>query len=238
MYIFDSRVRYSEIEEDRSLSLFSAVNYFQDCSTFQSEDLKLGIEYLSNIQKAWWLISWQIDILKMPKLGDKIEVGTWAYGFKGMYGYRNFVIMSPQKEILVRADSSWVFMDLEKKRPARVIISDGEKYLSNEDKKLEMYNLDLKNDCDEKLLSESTFTVKKHLLDTYNHVNNAWYIQIARKALENDIDIKSVSVQYKNAATLGDLIQVKVFDINGDFKVELSDSKGKIYAAVFFVINI
>ena len=56
MYIFDSRVRYSEIEEDRSLSLFSAVNYFQDCSTFQSEDLKLGIEYLSNIQKAWWLI--------------------------------------------------------------------------------------------------------------------------------------------------------------------------------------
>ena len=142
MYIFDSRVRYSEIEEDRSLSLFSAVNYFQDCSTFQSEDLKLGIEYLSNIQKAWWLISWQIDILKMPKLGDKIEVGTWAYGFKGMYGYRNFVIMSPQKEILVRADSSWVFMDLEKKRPARVIISDGEKYLSNEDKKLEMYNID------------------------------------------------------------------------------------------------
>lgn len=36
-YSFDSRVRYSEIGEDRHLTLNGMINYFQDCSTFQSE---------------------------------------------------------------------------------------------------------------------------------------------------------------------------------------------------------
>ena len=36
MYSFDSRVRYSEVDEDRKLSLTGVINYMQDCSTFQS----------------------------------------------------------------------------------------------------------------------------------------------------------------------------------------------------------
>ena len=35
MYSFDSRVRYSEVDEDRKLSLTGVINYMQDCSTFQ-----------------------------------------------------------------------------------------------------------------------------------------------------------------------------------------------------------
>ena len=44
MYSFDSRVRYSEVDEDRKLSLTGVINYMQDCSTFQSEDLNMGID--------------------------------------------------------------------------------------------------------------------------------------------------------------------------------------------------
>ena len=34
MYSFKSRVRYSEVGEDKKLSLNGIINYFQDCSTF------------------------------------------------------------------------------------------------------------------------------------------------------------------------------------------------------------
>ena len=47
MYSFDSRVRYSEVDENRKLSLTGMINYMQDCSTFQSEDLNMGIDYLT-----------------------------------------------------------------------------------------------------------------------------------------------------------------------------------------------
>ena len=46
MYSFDSRVRYSEVDEDRKLSLTGVINYMQDCSTFQSEDLNLSLIHI------------------------------------------------------------------------------------------------------------------------------------------------------------------------------------------------
>ena len=44
MYTFDSRIRYSETDETGALSLLGVINYMQDCSTFQSEDIGLGAE--------------------------------------------------------------------------------------------------------------------------------------------------------------------------------------------------
>mgnify|MGYP006990307153 CR=1 FL=1 len=49
MYSFESRIRYSETNFHKKLTLTGITNYFQDCSTFQSEDLGLGIEPLSQI---------------------------------------------------------------------------------------------------------------------------------------------------------------------------------------------
>lgn len=42
MYTFQSRVRYSELDPERKLSIASIVDYFQDCSTFHSEQLGGG----------------------------------------------------------------------------------------------------------------------------------------------------------------------------------------------------
>ena len=48
-YSFSGRVRYSEIGENGLLTLPGILNYFQDCSTFQSEEVGLGIDIL----KEW-----------------------------------------------------------------------------------------------------------------------------------------------------------------------------------------
>ena len=95
MYHFDSRVRYSETDENGRLSLTGVLNYLQDCSTFQSEDLGIGIRYLTAHDRAWWVTSWQIAIDRYPVLGERIVISTWPYEFKGIYGYRNFAIQDP-----------------------------------------------------------------------------------------------------------------------------------------------
>ena len=46
IYQFDSRVRYSEVDENRRITLLSILNYFQDCSSFHSEKIGFGIDYL------------------------------------------------------------------------------------------------------------------------------------------------------------------------------------------------
>ena len=120
MYQFDSRVRYSETGENGELTLTGMINYLQDCSTFQSEDLGMGIEYLKEQKRAWWLSSWQIVVDRCPVLGEEITVSTWPYDFKGMYGYRNFTIRDRKGNDLVRANSVWFLFDTEAGRPVRV----------------------------------------------------------------------------------------------------------------------
>ncbi len=116
MYTFESRVRYSESDESGRLSLEGALNYFQDCSTFQSEDLGMGFSSLREKRRAWWLSSWQVVFHRRPSFGERIRISTWPHGFRGIYGYRNFTIADEAGEYLAQADSCWFFYDLERRR--------------------------------------------------------------------------------------------------------------------------
>ena len=65
MYSFDSRIRYSEVDSQGKITLTAILDYFQDCSTFHSEDLDVGLSYLAEKEIAWVLTSWQIEVNKL-----------------------------------------------------------------------------------------------------------------------------------------------------------------------------
>ena len=52
MYTFDSRIRYSEIDRSGRLSIPAVVDYFQDCSAFQSEELGVDVRECSGFDEA------------------------------------------------------------------------------------------------------------------------------------------------------------------------------------------
>ena len=84
-YSFKGRVRYSEIGEDGCLTLPGIQNYYQDCCTFQSENIGQGMEALEERQRAWVLSSWQIVVNRYPGLGETIVALTAPYGV--IYSY-------------------------------------------------------------------------------------------------------------------------------------------------------
>ena len=96
MYSFNSRVRYSEVNKDGRLKLVSLLDYFQDCSTFHSEDAGMGTEYLAGQGLAWVLNFWQIDVMRYPQLCEQITIETCPYAFKGCLGFRNFDMLYEQ----------------------------------------------------------------------------------------------------------------------------------------------
>ena len=128
MYFFDSRVRYSEIGEDKKMTLNSLLNYFQDCTTFHSASLGRGMEILEKTGCAWVLSSWQVCINRFPTLGENIRVCTWPYEFRGFYGSRNFRILTEQDEVLAYANSLWSFLDMRTGRPTRVTPEEAQAY--------------------------------------------------------------------------------------------------------------
>nr|MCR5468288.1 acyl-[acyl-carrier-protein] thioesterase [Lachnospiraceae bacterium] len=177
MYSYDTRVKYSEIDENGRMKPLALLNLLQDCCTFQSEDVGNGISSLKAMHRAWILNSWQIVIKKHAALGDEILVTTRPYKFSGFWGMRCFEITNSEGEVLAIANSVWVYLNTDTGTPAKI-----------DEEVKNMYGLDAlidyewagrKIDLPEKFEEGEPIPVIPSYIDTNHHVNNAWYVELA-----------------------------------------------------------
>lgn len=232
MYSFNSKVRYSETNNKGNIYIGSIVDYLQDCSLFQSEALGIGVEYLKEKKKAWILSSWQIVIQEDLKLGDEISIGTQAYDFKGIYGYRNFCIKDNKDKFAVLANSVWVLVSTETGMPIKVEPEDALPYGKAE--KFQMDYADRKIKITGEPIKKDSFAIRKYHIDTNDHVNNAWYIKFAQEYLENDYKIRQIRAEYKMAAKYGNIVYPVLYLDKDKVTVALNNEENKTYAVVEF----
>ncbi len=230
MYSFDSRIRYSEVDSQGKITLTSILDYFQDCCTFHSEDLGMGILYLMEQQVAWILSSWQIEVKRYPSLGERIKVGTWPYGFKGFFGYRNFTLESERGELLAYANSVWVLLDLKKERPAKLLPEMIEKYQLSPQLPMELDSR--KISLPGQMKGQDFFPVHKYHIDTNQHVNNGKYVSMAQEYLTQGFKISKMRAEYRKAAVYGDIIYPFTAWEDHRITVNLANKEGKPYAIV------
>lgn len=222
----DGRVRFSEVDEFGYLRCENIVNYFQDCSTFQSEDLGVGVDYLKERGIAWVVTSWQVEILKYPKLGDRIKIGTFAYEFKSFLGNRNFYMLDESGDYIAKASSVWILLNTTTGRPEKANDEQKTKYGTEERLEMDYKHRKISIPDDMKRLDE--IEVTEHLLDVNHHVNNGQYIRIAAKCIEGMERPKSLRVEYKNQARLSDII---IPYTNGEI-VDLRGLDGSSYCVI------
>ena len=231
-YTFESRIRFSEVDHTKRITLPGIINYFQDCSIFQSESIGLGIDYLAEKKRAWVLSSWQVEVKRYPKLGEEIRVSTWATGFRGMLGNRNFCMENKDGEVFAYANSLWVYMNLEKNRPARP--EPGEIKLYGVGEALKMEQTSRKVELPEGARKLSPFPVRRYHIDTNEHVNNCQYVQMAMEMIEGDREIKGLRAEYKKSAVYNDIIVPYVVCEKTCTTVGLCDAEGQAYAVASF----
>lgn len=231
-YSFGGRVRYSECDGSGRLSTFALVNYFQDCSVFHTEHIGHGVRYLQERGMAWFLSSWNIELGEMPSLGDEIVVRTWCYGIKHLVATRAFELATPAGEVLARADSQWFMFDFASGQPIRVPAEEQEPFMDDLGEKPDMASVGRRIRIEGQGEAREAIVVSRHLLDSNNHMNNAHYIDIAQAAA-GMTDIARVQVQYRRAATEGDIVLPHVYACEGGVDVRLgSDDEGDDYALV------
>lgn len=136
----------------------------------------------------------------------------------------------------MKANSCWFFYDLEKNCPARVSQNEIRGYGLGEEK-LDMEYAPRKIFFPEEYEEGQPVIVSRHHIDTNHHVNNAQYVEIAREALPQDLIIKELRAEYKNAAVLGDEIIPKISQIPEGFVVSLGNRDHKIYANIWLAVR-
>lgn len=233
MYTYKHTVRYSELDSDGKLDIGALINYFQDSSNSHSDSLGVGYEYLKEKGQSWVLASWQIEILRLPVMGEEVEIGTFPYEFKKALGSRNFFLKDQDGNFLVKANSLWMLVNLSTMAPQLP-----------DEKMLKAYVLEKPLEMDytkrhiallEKVNEAEPVTVKRAHLDTNKHVNNGQYIKMALEYTRQDMPICAIRVEYKKSAFYGDIMYPYVAENETAFQVSFKDRNGKPYVNVEFV---
>lgn len=233
VYEYETVIRYSEVDKNGFLTPLALIDLFQTTSTFQSEEIGFGIEYLKSKHCAWVLSSWQICLDKLPRFKDKVYIRTWSYGIKSALGYRNFVILDENKNVLSYAGTLWVYIDIESGRPVKPPVEMVEAYDSSD--KFEMDYAPRKIPLPEDMTQMSDFEVKYYFIDTNNHMNNEKYILAATEFIPDDFHVKEIRAEYKKQALLGDIITPKVSVTKDSVIVAMYDDHGDHNASIQFI---
>ncbi|HAK57434.1 MAG TPA: acyl-[acyl-carrier-protein] thioesterase [Lachnospiraceae bacterium] len=217
MYTIHDRVSYSRIDNNRRIGVESIINCMQDCALFHSEDIGRSAATLAKEHRAWLVSAWHVFFVRRPVMGEYFDVHTWAYKFSGLFGHRNFLMETPEHEVLAYADSRWFFFDSENMKPTRVAKEEIEGYGTEPAYDMD-YGTSRKVAVPEGLEFIDTIRVNPSLLDTNNHMNNGQYVRFAVGYLPMNFDTAEFRAEYRNAAHYGD-----------DMRVLTGVSEGKTY---------
>lgn len=233
MFELKETVRYSEVDREGRLTWPALLNFFQDSSVAQSESLGVGLSYLSEMHAAWMLTSWQIAAQEMPRLGDEVLIQTWPYDWKGIYGYRNFVLKGSGDQVYACANSVWALIDTQTGRPQRITDAVTSAYQAQPPYPMEYGERRIP--IPEEYEEGEPFCVPSYFIDTNGHMNNEKYVLAAQGYLPENFSAAGIRVNYKKAAKCGDWISPRVTEEQGQIIVNLADEAGRSYAVVKFL---
>jgi len=121
MYEYKNRIGFSQCDYKKRLMLSELIDIFQDCSTFQSEDVGAGFDFLTEKGLAWVINYWELDIERLPMLCEWVTVGTFPYGMRGFLADRNFYLkdeegnwlpIADMKDVKLAAEDRWMIATL------------------------------------------------------------------------------------------------------------------------------
>ena len=204
MFEYNTIVGYSKLNRNKQVPLHEMVNYMQDCTTFHSESVGRGLQYMESIKKAWILKAYHIVQEKPIEVGQKITVGTSPSEFRGTFGERQFYIRDEGGNDLVRANSLWILLDTEFRSPIRITEEDIKPY------DLKTVFEDIPVNRKMKLLSEKTeksvFPVMRTYIDSNGHMNNAEYFRLIEEILPDGFQWKDIQIVFHKEAMEGEQI--------------------------------
>ena len=226
------KVSFSDVDSKLDLTMSALISYMQDCINNHTEEINKGIDYLKSHNRAWFTVSWNIEIKKLPKLNDEITVRTWAYGFTAVTGQRNVLILDRDKNVCVCADSNWGFLDTEKQCPTKIMPEDYEGYDMGERYPMEKVSRKIK--LPDKFDYVEDIRVRKEDLDYNNHMSNGRYIINAYEYVP-DGKLKRVRIDYKKQCMFKEKLEVYINNTDKDYYIKfIGKEDGEERAVILF----
>lgn len=206
-------VKLSEIGKGNKATNKAILSYLEDIGGIHSNQAGYGIFEIEQTHLSWILLGWRLQVIRRPKYAEKIKIKTWSKGVEKLYTYREFEIYDEKGNLIVKASSKWVLLDIEKGKIVRIEPELMEKYAPEIGK--EVFGIEEfdKIKEPEEYQYETKYTVRRADIDVNNHMHNLNYIELANEALPEEIYrgalFNDVRITYKKEIKFGDTVKCK-----------------------------
>ncbi|HEX9106088.1 MAG TPA: acyl-ACP thioesterase domain-containing protein, partial [Longimicrobiales bacterium] len=96
------------------------MGYLEDAAGAHAAAFGVGVRELQPRGFAWVLSRYHLRLLRVPLLGESLEVSTWPSGRTAVFATRDFEVRDAGGSVVALATTSWAVIDLASKRPRRV----------------------------------------------------------------------------------------------------------------------
>lgn len=204
------------------LKLFSAIQLMQDCSEYWKESEPEFRKYLEENEAAQLLVFRQVEILRVPRLYEKLTCSTTVFDCKGANGFRNTIISDEAGNPSYISWSQGAFVSLNNGRLLRVPAEVIEQMLLSP--RYEMNYRARKIELpDGNRIPMPPVPVQHNDIDYNQHVNNAQYIRMALEYVPEEFEIASLRVEYKRPVRYGVSLQPSLLEQPHALYVVLSE---------------
>ena len=210
------RVRSYEMDAKGRASVQTICNYLQEIAGEHAAELGVSVQSLFKQNLTWVLSRLHLKIEHYPHWGDQVNIETWPSGAQGLHATREFILTDNAGTQIGVATTSWMILDLIKKRPVVIPEHIDQKLISNQVRAIE--------DPFDRLPQlarvdhEKQFNVRYSDLDINQHVNNVNYIEWAIEAVPPELYtsgvISGIEISFRAESRYGDRIisQSQVLD--------------------------
>lgn len=238
MFEQNCQIRFSEIDQTGHLSMEGLLRLFQDIGYAHAQERNLGTDYTREHHFTWYLLSWNIHAIDMPKLGEHVTMKTWFYKLQGTLARKNVMMYDDHGKCLAAADTMWVYIDVETQKPAmapagqwpKEDFSDRSSLVSDGARRIPLICVGA-----EPVIALPPKQVTAYLLDPNHHANNTKLVELAMHVSGiSDMNCHVLKAEFKRQILPDITIYPYKEERDGEILVAFKDEDNQDYASFVF----
>lgn len=200
----DYRLRWLDFDRFGRIQPTTVLDLCQDIATIQAEDMGIGRDDMLARGVFWAIVRMKYEVVKAPAHYQVVTVHTWPHSPSSFSFMRDFHLLDEAGDLLVRASSEWVLMDVETRKFAKMKAHYDGPYDFRDERAFEG-KLRKVATFDEGNRPVRTVVPAFSDIDVNGHVNNARYPRFVIDALDpgEECAIRSLQIDYRHEALPG-----------------------------------
>lgn len=159
----------------------SILNICQESAYMHSSRVGFGFDHLAELNLAWVLSRVHVEIERLPRWREEIELRTWHKRQSGIFALRDYIFYDAEQRAIIKVTTSWIIINIATRRISRVDRVFG----ADDSLRLVSYNQDaLEQEAQRIEMPQEQLPLGEHRvvysdMDLNHHVNNAKYLEWA-----------------------------------------------------------